>query len=280
MKIARFSALISLVLTLLLFMPASSFAYDILESFSGFGPGGLVFDEATNTLWYSDMNNQMIRNLNSDDGSQISFLDVSTYNDQPKGLSFRNGSLWSTDQFNSNIYELNSSNGNILNTFNGVGGLTFDNNGDLWRGPSPWDNVMFALNPSNGSQVGTMNLGIQGNESFIMGLAFDSDTQTFWVSNNFNNNLMNVDMNGQTLSTVNFSPGSAPAGYNISGLAFDDVSNTLWVNYADFMSGPSNGIIYEVSMGSVAPEPVSSVLFVIGGTTLGLRRWKYFKKTG
>ncbi len=73
MKIARFSALISLVLTLLLFMPASSFAYDILESFSGFGPGGLAFDEATNTLWYSDMNNQMIRNLNSDDGSQISF---------------------------------------------------------------------------------------------------------------------------------------------------------------------------------------------------------------
>jgi DNA-binding beta-propeller fold protein YncE len=125
-----------------------------------------------------------------------------------------------------------------------------------------------------------MDLDIQDSESFIMGLAFDNDTQTFWVANNFNNNLMNVDMNGQTLSTVNFSPDSAPEGYQISGLAFDDVNNTLWVNYADFMSGPSNGIIYEVSMGSVVPEPISSVLFVTGGAALGLRRWKYFKKTG
>jgi DNA-binding beta-propeller fold protein YncE len=272
MRVARFYVLSSVVLILVLSIPGSSSGYEVLRSFSGYGPGGLAFDEATDTLWVSDMMGQSILQLNSFDGSELNSLDVSGYNAQPTGLSYYDGSLWNSDQTDSIIYEVNTASGDYTAQLSGQGGLTFEG-GYLWRGPD-WDStVLLKIDPLTGSTVDTIDLALDPITSFISGLAFDSNSGTLWVADSRNNNLLNVALDGTILSTTEFSP-SGFTGYEAGGLAFDDVNNTLWVNYADFSLGPvPNAKIYELSMTTVIPEPVSSILFIVGGATLGFRRF-------
>ena len=115
-----------------------------------------------------------------------------------------------------------------------------------------------------------------------MGLAFDSDTDTIWLAENYSNTLFNVALDGTLVSSTVFTPALAPDGYRVTGLAFDNDNDTLWVNYADFSAGfppLDNSIMYEVSMTSVVPEPISSTLIIVGGATLGFRRFWKKKRT-
>ncbi len=259
--------LVICTIILLLLFPATSFGYTILETFhqGQYGPGGLAYDEVNDDLWASDLIGQKILKINPNTGSVQTTLNVS-YNSLPTGLTYKDGYLWNSDQWAvpEIIHKVNPANGNSVDTIPGLGGLTFDHLGRLWS--TDWYVQLRALDPNNGAILDTITLpGFDpSGDDQIMGLAFDNNTETLWVSvveDRWNppaqNWLLNVALDGTVLSTEEFDPDPALNGYELGGLAFDNNSGTLWANYSLFDRPPTwdDAYIYKLS-----PEPSGPVI--------------------
>jgi hypothetical protein len=254
MKRLIFGALI-----LLFLFPSNSFGYTILKTFhkTEYGPGGLAYDEVTDTLWASDLITKIIWNIDPNTGGIITAIGVG-YNSLPTGLTYKDGYLWNSDQWAAPevIHKVNPVSGSSEQTIPGLGGLTFDHLGRLWS--TDWYIELRALDPDNGAILDTITLpGFDpSGDDQIMGMAFDNYTETLWVSvveDRWNppaqNWLLSVALDGTVLSTEEFDPDPALDGYELGGLAFDNNSGTLWANYSLFDRPPTSDdtYIYELS---------------------------------
>ena len=248
---------------LLVSFPASSFGYTVLGYFhkTQYGPGGLAYDEATDTLWASDLIAKKLLKINPSNGAVLTTLNVG-YNSLPVGLTFKDGYLWNSDQWAvpEVIHKVNPANGSSLGSIPGLGGLTFDNLGRLWS--SNWDIELRALNPNNGAILDTITLpGFNPSYDQILGLAFDSNTEKLWVSvvenrwggGSITNHLLSVTLDGTVQSSEEFDPNPALNGYELCGLAFDDNSNTLWANYSLFDRPPTWDDTYILKLSTGGP---------------------------
>jgi hypothetical protein len=293
------------------FTVTTTTGYTILNSFQGPGPGGLAYEEETDSLWATDFLGYRIVQLNRANGSIMATLDVS-YNDRPAGLTIKDAKLYCSDQVNEIIYKIDKTTGNIENTYVGQRGLTFDNDGYLWRGPDSGSTTLQSIDTQTGQVHSTLPLPLDPNKDFIKGLAFDHNTETLWVGyvdddtwsqpGGPDNFLLHVRLDGAVLSTEEFSPDPNLTGYELCGLAFDDTTNTLWANYSKFEHPPSppfDTMIYQLAMGEPSGVPVIDKLrrrrrepgqrFHIVGSNFGVgdpgdyvsigRRKLYFGKT-
>lgn len=155
------------------------------------------------------------------------------------GVAWDGDSLWNSGAFTSMIYQLDPSDGTVLNSYNagidGLRGLTFGDD-HLWV--SSWNTAMiYELIPADGTIVGSFPAPFAGKPS---GLAWDDGV--LWVGEE-DGRIYRVDpANGQVLSSIPAPPGDS---FNPRGLAWDGTN--LWAGYQSqaliYKLDPSNGDI-------------------------------------
>jgi len=139
------------------------------------------------------------------------------------GLAWDGESLWNCGVFTSMIYQLDPSDGMVLNSYNaGIDGLrqlTFGND-HLWV--SSWNTEMiYELIPADGTIVSSFPAPFAGKPS---GLAWDDGI--LWVGEE-DGRIYRVDpVSGQILSSIPAPPGDS---FNPRGLAWDGTN--LWAGY-------------------------------------------------
>ncbi|MDZ4122033.1 MAG: GEVED domain-containing protein, partial [Candidatus Cloacimonadaceae bacterium] len=92
----------------------------------------------------------------------------------------------------------------------GIRDLTYD--GTYFYG-SPANNTIYQMDFTNGVIVGSFPSPVA-----TRGIAYDSDTDTFWVGNQWTTDMRRIDRAGNTVQTLTLAEGSC------SGLAYDNVS--------------------------------------------------------
>jgi hypothetical protein len=106
-----------------------------------------------------------------------------------------------------------------------------------------------------------------------MGLAFDEDTHTLWVSvvdnrwggGTLTNFLLNVGLDGTVLSTEVFDPDPALVDYELFGLAFDNNNDILWATYSLFDRPPTSDDTYIYKLSPTAPTASQWAMVYDGG---------------
>ncbi|GBE32242.1 hypothetical protein BMS3Bbin05_01151 [bacterium BMS3Bbin05] len=162
------------------------------------------------------------------------------------------------------------------NTFGDYGfNLFYDNLELTWNSvntilspPSPLSAPFapFEMSPDNGqvfSFSGSLPLTIPPTSDPTMTNAFTLATVAF-----------SVDSPGVNISTAD---GFADVWFDITTAGTGFTINGAPVSMSSMPIGSMNTDVFAIT---VVPEPVSSALFIVGGATLGLRRFRKWKRQG
>jgi outer membrane protein assembly factor BamB len=168
------------------------------------------------------------------------------------------GGSWDTDF----LYTIDTATGSPTQV--GTSGLGFDDvmdfaldsSGTLWAvaaGPSTFPSYLYTIDLDSGSETygeGTYVTTITGTalDSFVMGIMFGADDTLYATEMAFENEI-------SKLYTIDTSSGEA--------------------------TGVGTGTVIKYLHGGdiLVPEPISSSLFIVGGATLGFRRFWKKRKT-
>lgn len=150
--------------------------------------------------------------------------------------------------------------------------------GDVHMFDTDWGNgvVSFNATANSGGLLGTT----------LVGIAYASDTDTLWVSDHQGSNVVEFDLAGNMLSSIDIGIGDNTA------LAFEASSGLLWTAGTDRFDGNffgydragvlqdtvtinsqigQNVIGGEFAFSTSVPEPSSTVIFLVGIALLGTR---------
>jgi hypothetical protein len=140
---------------------------------------------------------------------------------------------------------------------------------DDWRLPITFDQSCSGFNCTN-SEMGHLYYTELGNTSGAGGFTNTGDFQT---------------LQAKYWSVTEYS-GSLPYAW---GFVFEDNNTGDYDGYQSIRSindpafalavRPGLAAVRPELVAAVAPEPISSTLFIVGGATLGLRRWRKKRKT-
>ncbi|MEQ8924275.1 MAG: S8 family serine peptidase [Fulvivirga sp.] len=191
--------------------------------------------------------NSEIVELDLESGDIInSFMAPESISLGPDGLAFDGNYLYFVNSFGSgNIYQLDASDGTILNSKN-IGGNLFDAlgfSGEYIYALDYGSDLIYIIDYELAEIVTTLNLGVP----IGGGLSFGGDRETFFVSD-FGNTIYEVNTSGVVLNS--FQPPSS-----IYGLGYSNAGNVLFASASTsntiFVIEPNTGeVLYSVEAAS------------------------------
>ncbi|MDO8492226.1 MAG: hypothetical protein Q7S34_01115, partial [bacterium] len=181
-------------------------------------PGGVVFDNITNSLWVLNTASTTLSKVNITTGARVDYPTIAV-GTIPSAIAFDSvtQSIWIAN-FDDTVSKVNIFNGTRVEYSVGSlpASMVFDPvTNSLWVGN--YNNTVSKMNVFDGTHVEYPACG-----NYPAGMAFDNVTNSVWIANG----------SCASASKINIFDGTRvdyPAGNSPSAIAFDSATNSVWV---------------------------------------------------